>query len=240
VLGESHWSSGEMHGLDTRWDAEGRKLLERQWKQGAQHGYAMRWKDGQIIEQSIWVDGTERSRQLFRDGKPLAQLPTPTACDDDTGLSNYLTSARGRGLPDKHGCVTRMPLFPGVVMVGDFAYDRGCMGAEWVVDCKLVSPGPTSAKLLARAGWAHASGEQRIELASEWLGEFGLGYSGSISSDPDKPVWTLQPDQGIEAVLWVAEPSGMRPGREMDKIRFHFAPNGSLERQVLEHLSTDE
>jgi hypothetical protein len=32
-------------------------------------------------------------------------------------------------------------------MVGDFAYDRGCMGTEWVVDCKLASPAPTAADL---------------------------------------------------------------------------------------------
>jgi antitoxin component YwqK of YwqJK toxin-antitoxin module len=243
VIGESHWSAGEMHGAELRWDPEGRKASEGQWKQGQQHGRFTRWKDGQIIEQSIWIDGTERSRQLFLSSppnEPLAELPAPTACDDDTGLSNYLVSARGRGLPDEHGCVSRMPLFPGVVMVGDFAYDRGCMGAEWVVDCKLASPAPTAADLLARAGWARASAEQRITIASEYLRDFGLGNNGSISSDPTKPEWTVRPDQGLEGVMWVAAPSGMRRGSEKDKIRFTFAPDGSLQREVLEHVSTLE
>lgn len=242
VIGESHWSGGEMHGLEIRWDPEGRKASEGQWKQGRQHGRFTRWKDGQMVEQSIWIDGSERSRQLFRQApnEPLAPLPAPTSCDDDTGLSNYLVSARGRGLPDKQGCITRVPLFPGVVMVGDFAYDRGCMGEEWVVDCKLASPAPTSADLLARAGWANASGEQRIEIASEYLREFGLGNNGSISWDPTKPEWTVLPDQGVEGVMWVAAPSGMRRGREMDKLRFTFAPDGSLQREVLEHVSTLE
>jgi antitoxin component YwqK of YwqJK toxin-antitoxin module len=243
VIEESQWSGGEMHGPETRWDAEGRKLIEGQWKQGQRHGRFTRWKDGKLVEQSIWIDGNERSRQLFRQEpphEPLAELPGATACDDDAGLSNYLASARGRGLPDERACVTRVPLFPGVVMVGDFAYDRGCMGSEWIVDCKLASPAPSAADLLARAGWAHANGEQRITIASEYLREFGLGNNGSISSSPDKPEWTVRPDQGIEAVLWVAAPSGMRRGTEMDKIRFTFAADGSLQREVLEHVSTLE
>jgi antitoxin component YwqK of YwqJK toxin-antitoxin module len=240
VIGESQWSGGEMHGVETRWDEAGRKRIEGQWKQGRRHGRFTRWKDGELSEQSIWIDGTERTRQLHRDGEPLAPLPAATACDDDPGLSNYLASARGQGLPDERACLNRMALFPGVVLLGAFAYDRGCMGAEWVVDCKLTSPAPTAAELLARAGWARASAEQRIEIASEYLREFGLAYSGSISSDPDEPVWTVQPDQGIEGVMWVAAPSGMRRGRETDKIRFRFAPDGSLQREVLEHVSTLE
>jgi antitoxin component YwqK of YwqJK toxin-antitoxin module len=243
VIAESDWSGGEMHGVEIRWDAEGRKLSEGQWKQSRQHGRFTRWKHGQLAERSIWIEGSERSRQLFRQEpphEPLAELPAATACDDDAGLSNYLASARGRGLPNDHACVTRTPLFPGVVMVGDFAYDRGCMGTEWVVDCKLASPAPTAADLLARAGWAHATGEQRITIASEYLRELGLGNNGSISWSPTEPEWTVRPDQGIEGVLWVAAPAGMRRGSELDKIRFTFAPDGSLQREVLEHVSTLE
>jgi antitoxin component YwqK of YwqJK toxin-antitoxin module len=240
LLEESEWSGGEMHGVEVRFDAEGRKRAEEHWKQGERHGYFTQWKDGQIIEQSIWVDGKQRSRQLFLDAQPLAPLPTPTACDDDAGLSNYLASARGEGLPDQHACVSREPLFPGVVLIGDFAYDRGCMGSDWVVDCKLASPGPTTAELLARAGWARANAEQRITIASAYLQDFGLGNERSIVSDPSKPEWTVLPDGGVEGVMWVQEPSGMRRGSEKDKIRFTFAPDGSSKREVLEHVSTLE
>ena len=68
----------------------------------------------------------------------------------------------------------------------------------------------------------------------------GLLNEGSIASDPSKPEWTVRPDQGIEGVMWVAEPSGMRRGSEKDKLRFSFAPDGSLQREVLEHVSTLE
>jgi antitoxin component YwqK of YwqJK toxin-antitoxin module len=241
LIGEGDWSGGEQHGVETHWGVGGLKLTEEHWKRGQQHGYFTRWDhSGELVEQSIWIDGNERSRQLFSNGAPLTELPAPTACDDDTGLSNYLASARGRGLPDEHACVTRTPLFPGVVLVGDFAYDRGCMGTEWVIDCKLASPAPTAADLLARAGWARATGELRITIATEYLRELGLGNDGSISSNPTKPEWTVRPDQGIEGVMWVAAPAGMRRGVEMDKIRFTFAPDGSLQREVLEHVSTLE
>jgi antitoxin component YwqK of YwqJK toxin-antitoxin module len=240
LLGMSEWSGGEQHGLETRWGQDGRKRAEEYWKHGKQHGYFTRWEGDKIVEQSIWVDGNQRSRQLYRDGEPLAPLPASTACDDDAGLSSYLVSVRGQGLPDQLACVNRLPLFPGVVMMGSFAYDHGCMNPEWVVDCKLTLPAPTAAELLARAGWARAIGEQRIEIASEYLREFGLAYGGSITHDPDRPVWTVRPDEGVEVVLWVAEPAGMRRGREMDKIRYSFAPDGSMTREVLEHVSTED
>lgn len=240
LLAEGDWSGGEQHGVEVRWDPQGRKHSEEHWKQGQQHGYFTRWKDGQLLSQSIWINGDERSKQLFRDGQPLAPLPKPTPCDDDPGLSNYLASARGRGLPDEHACVARTPLFPGVVMLGDFAYDRGCRATDWVVDCKLTSPGPSAAELLARAGWAAASGEQRIEIATEYMHELGLAWAGHITHDPEKPEWKLRDDGGVEAVLWIAEPAGMRRGVEMDKVRLSFAPDGSLQREVLEHRSTED
>lgn len=239
-LEESHWSAGELHGLQTRWDAEGHKLFEGQWKLGELHGEHTRFDGGQLVERSIWLEGKQVARQLFRDGAPLGPLPAPTDCDTDAGLSNYLARARGEGLPDEHACVTREPMFPGVIMLGRFAYDRGCMGADFVVDCKLASPAPSAAELLARAGWARATGEQRIEIAKAYLAELALGNAGSITSEPDEPQWQVLPDGGVEAIVWVAGPVGMRRGVDKDKLRFTFAADGSLKREPLEHLSAQE
>ncbi|HVI04383.1 MAG TPA: hypothetical protein VM869_37105, partial [Enhygromyxa sp.] len=168
---------------------------------------------------------------------PLAKLPPATA-----GALEVLGQARigvavGRGLPDERACVTRVPLFPGVIMLGEFAYDRGCMGADFVIDCKLVSAAPSSADLLARAGWANANDEHRIELAQEYVREFALANDGNVTNDPDDPQWKALDDGGVEGVVWVAEPAGMRRGVDKDKIRFTFAADGSLKREVLQHLS---
>lgn len=239
-LERSRWSGGERHGLQTRWDAQGQKIFEGQWKAGEQHGEHTRFVDGKISERSIWLDGKEVARQLFRDGAPLAELPAATACDTDAGLSEYLASARGRGLPDERACVTREPLFPGVIMLGSFAYDRGCMAAEFVVDCKLVTPAPSSAELLARAGWANASPEQRIEIAKQYVRVFALVYDGNVTNDPDEPQWKALGGVGVEGVVWVAEPVGMRRGVDKDRIRFTFAADGSHTREVLQHLAAGE
>ncbi|MFV8751642.1 toxin-antitoxin system YwqK family antitoxin [Nannocystaceae bacterium ST9] len=238
-LAESAWSGGDWHGPQTTWDPQGNKTSESHWKLGRRHGVATRWEAGQIVERSIHVEGDEHSRQLYREGEPLAPLPAPTACDEDSGLSTMLLTARGRGLPDEHACVDRSPLFPGVIRVGDFAYDRGCMSEALVVDCQLRDPKPGAPELLGRAGWARATPEQRIVIAQEYLDELEIGDSGSISSTPDEPVWTSLADGGVEAVVWVAEPAGMRRGRELDKLRFRFASDGALTREPLEHRSED-
>lgn len=236
----STWSGGELHGKQTQWDAQGNQGFEGQWKNGQQHGAHTRFVAGRIAEQSIWVEGRELSRRLYRDGEPLASLPPATDCDDDPGLSKYLESARGRGLPKDHACVARIPLFPGVVMVGDFAYDRGCMGADFVIDCKLVDPAPKPSDLLARVGWAKATGAQRIEIAKEYVRELALGNEGSITSQPTEPQWKVLDGGGVEGVMWVVEPSGMRRGVDQDEIRFTFAADGTLKREVLQHQSTRE
>jgi hypothetical protein len=235
LVAEGHWSGGEQHGLDTRFDAEGRKAIEHSYAYGLLDGPATRWKAGVIVERSIWVDGIERSRQLHADGKPLSELPTPTQCDTDIGLAQALERDS-----EEDGCITRSPLFPGIVMVGMFAHDRGCMRAQWVVDCKLVDEAPPADQLLARAGWAKASADQRLLLAQEYVRELGLAWSGSITSDPEEPIWTVLDDGGIEATVWVAEPSGMQRGRELDKLRFGFSSAGVVTRTPLEHRTIDE
>jgi antitoxin component YwqK of YwqJK toxin-antitoxin module len=237
LLQQSHWSGGEMHGLESYWDEHGRRLREGQWQRGKQHGKFVSWQNGEEIERSVWIDGEQRSRQLVRAGQPLAPLPPATACDTDAGLSAMLGTARGRGLPDEHACVSRAPLFPGVIVVGDFAYDRGCADEVWVIDCKLVEPPPTDAVVLARAGWANADGEQRLELAREYMRELGMVWSGSVTSDPEPPQWTARADGSVEAIVWVVAPAGMRRGRELDKVRWEFAADGTLTRTQLEHRS---
>lgn len=238
-LGQSTWSGGELHGVETRWNADGHKLVEAQWKAGKRHGQLTRYAGEQIRERSIWIDGEELARQFYRDGAPIAELPPASECDSNAGLSKLLEGARGRGL-NEHACVTRAPLFPGVIMLGDFAYDRGCRGATFVVDCKLVEQPPSSAELLARAGWAKASGEQRIELAKVYVDQFAIGYSGSVTHEPDQPQWTVLDDGGVEGVIWVAEPAGKRPGVDKDQLRFSFAADGSSKRETLKHLSADD
>lgn len=237
LLEEATWAGGEWHGKQTQWDASGQKIGESWWKQGLQHGLATRWQGGVIVEQALFLDGEPVHRRLFHAGEPLAELPSPTACDTKAGLSAALVAARGSGLDDEHGCMTRVALFPGVVMLGSFAYDRGCMDPEWVVDCKLVEQAPSATDLLARAGWAKATPAQRLVLAQEYMAQFGLAWSGSIAWTPDAPVWTNTPDGGVEGVVWIAEPSGMQPGRELDKMRLVFAADGALTRTQLEHRS---
>ena len=239
LRGESHWAGGEMHGVATRWDESGAKRSEQRYVDGARDGEETRWRDGHVVERSTYVANEQRTRQLYRDDAPLRPLPPASACDEDPGLSSALEAARGRGLSERHNCVTRNPLFPGVVVIGDFAYDAGCRGGTWMVDCALTDPAPDAPTLLARAGWTEADGDQRIVIAQEYLRSFGLGQS-MIVHDPDKPEWKVRDDGGIEAILWVQAPSGMRRGRELDKLRLDFAPDGALSRKQLEHRSSDD
>jgi antitoxin component YwqK of YwqJK toxin-antitoxin module len=236
--GESHWSGGEMHGLETRWDESGAKTIERSMVDGQQHGLETRWRAGQIVERSVWVAGAQRSRQLYRDGKPLAELPEPSDCDEDPGLSRALERSRGRGLPSEHACVTRNPLFPGLAVVGDFAHDAGCMGATWVVDCAVTGTALGSAAVLARAGWAEADGEQRIVIAKEYLRSFGLDHR-HLSSTPEPPQWQVRDDGGVEAIVWVSEPSGMLPRQELAKQKLDFGPDGELASETLEQRTIE-
>ncbi len=154
-----------------------------------------------------------------------------TPCDTDDGLAKQL------GLPpDKLSCVHRAPDFPGVILVGSFASDRGCAPELLLIDCqKHDGPIPT-ALLLNRAGWGSADGPQRQALALRYLRQVATVFRGTVADTPDPPSATTTPDGQVIIEAWVNQPAGMRPGRRASKLRYTFGSDGRVSSEPIDHI----
>ena len=103
---------------------------------------------------------------------PLVGCKRAPACDVSSNdavraLYHKLTNEE---LDTKHECIERSAVFPGLVRVGHFAYDRGCRDRNVIVNCQL-DPPDVARQALASAGWAQADLAQRQQLALSWLTE---------------------------------------------------------------------
>jgi hypothetical protein len=137
------------------------------------------------------------------------------SCDtssDDAAKKAY-TAATGKPAPR---CFERSTTFAGLVTVGGFANDRGCMWHGILYECRW-NPSGVAAKVMARAGWAKASDARRGELARAWIRE--VEHLNIVEDQPER--W----DKGGKP--WVA-PSATREG-ERTRVRFwQRHPSGML------------
>jgi hypothetical protein len=76
-------------------------------------------------------------------------------------------------------------------------------------------------------------------LAKESLRVFALDNAGGIVANPDRPIWTTRDDGGVEGVMWIRPPSGIRRNTSMDKIRVQFSATAAMSRSRLEHRDSD-
>ena len=99
--------------------------------------------------------------------------------DDVIRAYNAATNSDVKCAPDKMCdlCIERSDAFQGIVIVGGFAYDRGCelegifVGKTFEKDVAKAIP-----SAFARAGWAKADDERRKKLALAWLPEVAARF----------------------------------------------------------------
>ncbi len=236
---EGQYLRGARTGRWTSWDEQGRKRSEGEYRASNMEGPWTYWDEqGRIAR----VDTYRRSMMvesiIYQDGQPLTQ-PARGACRTDDEVRAAYAKATGRQLGgrDHPGCIERAVHFPGIVFVGDFAHDRGCMGQAALIDCAVARLDP--AAVLARAGWAKARPELREKIALDYLREIAFVWDGSISDQPKPPSVTREPDGGITIDLWLTAPSGMQRGVTRHHHEYRFSASGTITSKKLETVTTD-
>jgi hypothetical protein len=226
----AHYAEGELHGLDTGYDATGGKQREGRWVQGERDGEWTTFdpQSGRRERIDRYVAGQEGITTYFQDGEPLGELPRASACDETRGLSAVLEASGEHGIDERERCVQRSRSFAGAIQVGSFAHDRGCKSVAELLDCEVVSGGLKARSLLVRAGWRRASAENRRAIAERYLDEIQGTFKGSYISEPDKPEYSVAADGTVVVEIWRAKPSGMRRGRSIERYRYEFKKSGRL------------
>jgi hypothetical protein len=141
------------------------------------------------------------------------------------------------------GCVEIPKQLPGVVLIGGFAFDHGCMLSDAIIG-KRGEPisKDTSRVALSYLGWKGADSEKREALALDWVKYGLLAFENPLTQPTSdfKPGVFQQPqavlhDGSISVSLWVQRPSGMRCESAYDKIEYSFLRDGSLGAETREN-----
>lgn len=155
--------------------------------------------------------------------------------DSDEALIAHHRAQTGE---EVKGCVKRSRVFPGAVVVGSFAHDRGCMAHGVYVGCCYHEGVTTSAgPVLAAAGWGAAAAPRREELALLWLKDIYFAFGGSLLETPGEdfaragqafapPAVATGADGVVTVRGWMLHPSGMLPESRYSLVEHRLAPDG--------------
>lgn len=135
------------------------------------------------------------------------------------GVNAAREAISGKKLHDRSKrCIRRDPSLPGIVVVGGFAFDRGCRIEGVFVKSTYVAADDKglSRNALEALGWKAANQQQREALARAWVAEGLLAFMtvlsdkhedfGSRSFQP--PLAVTKDDGQVVVTLWVRPPSG--------------------------------
>jgi hypothetical protein len=188
---------------------------------------------------------TVSTQDLSKDEAVLAEMQKRVdARRAKLGLANKGTSK----LQAHDVCIKRLEESPKIIVVGFFAYDRGCGLDGAFVDSRYFEKmdAALSKNALDALGWESANQSRREQLAKLWI-EKGLLAFFTVLYTKEKdledrgfhPPQAVSNENGeIKVTLWIRLPSGMRPERGYQHLEYRFARDGNLSgSSVLESLS---
>ena len=165
----------------------------------------------------------------------------------DEGVSAALERSTGRGLSDRHPCVDRLDSVD-VIVVGDFAYDRGCMLRGAFINGTWLEADQLASKALEKLGWTKLTSTEREQTGRIFIEEvilYGQGrilkYSHKAFSLTDTPsleepkLWSKGTQVKLRA--WLHEPSGMMPIEEFRQIEVTIDSEGQVQSRGVSSFS---
>jgi hypothetical protein len=155
-----------------------------------------------------------------------------------------LTNKPGGKIEARFVCIKRFTESPRVIVIGFFAYDRGCrLNGAFVDSDYFEAADPSlSRHVLDALGWQHAAQSVREGLAKLWVEKGLLGFQNvlhqpdnSVPSDRFFPPRAASAADGVITVkLWVRDDPGRRrsqPG--VNLAQFSFMTDGNLAKDSL-------
>jgi len=230
---ESVFAYGKGGGPTSNWDDQGRLLMKGQYRNDDQDGDWTYYDpaSGQVVRVDRYQGGHQVASIDYQDGKPLARAIEDKCASDEAAAAAYAQQGGGK-LDKEHRCIEHAAHFPGWVLIGSFAYDRGCMPSATMLDCKLVKS-VEARTLLERAGWAAAKAPAREKIAMNYVREVAIAWEGSMSEEPEPARTVREAAGGITITAWIAEPAGMTPQTTRHLTEFRFDARGALATKVL-------
>lgn len=171
----------------------------------------------------------------------------PESLSTDDGVRAAYEKATGEEL--RRACIDRPEELEGIVLVGGFAYDRGCMPTAVFVDGTYYEEREATPVALDHLGWNEPDAD-RAEIALTWLAKGWARYRGDWQESAEPifdaggagdfhPPEARELDDGSVVVhVWMEEPSGMRASRDVERMAIRIDAEGQLESRTLETFAT--
>jgi len=152
-------------------------------------------------------------------------------------IADAKPEAPGRKLEARFVCIERLKESAEIIVIGGFAYDRGCRFQGVFVNSRYFEKDDAalSKNALAALGWEKAPKREREMLAKFWV-EKGLVPFLTVLYKPDKELndQAFQPPQvvstesgEIKVTLWVRLPRG-RAKQGYQHLEYRFGRDGNL------------
>lgn len=164
----------------------------------------------------------------------LACSHNRASCDVRTDQAAITAYKQATGKDHDARCIVHSSTFPGLVVMGTFADDRGCIGEGVLVGCQW-NPKDAARQAMATSGWATADAAKKQMLALAWLSE--ITQTSVVASDPGgfakvnkewTPITATPGEDGsLTLELWERAPSGMLPINDYTRVKITFSANGT-------------
>jgi hypothetical protein len=167
----------------------------------------------------------------------LAQDTSRFDLSTNEGVNEARSALVGKKLlGNSLNCIRRPKELPGIIMVGLFAHDRGCMLDGAFIKKRFINDKNNLSKpALENLGWQKADSKRREEIALKWT-QFGLlSFEHPLDEAPEtfanhefqKPKTTSE-DGVVKVTLWMQHPIGMRCEHRFSKLVYTFERDGNL------------
>jgi hypothetical protein len=198
---------------------------------------------------SCVLAGCAKAQVVSNQDRPKTETPSNLDLSTNEGVLAELQrrlDAKGEELGKKGGskiearfvCIQRLKESAKIIVIGGFAYDRGCRLQGGFVNSRYFEKDDPawSKNALAMLGWEKAPKREREMLAKFWV-EKGLLPFFTVLYTKDKELndhafhapQVVSTETGeIKVTLWLRLPSGKRREQGYQHVEYRFSRDGNL------------
>jgi hypothetical protein len=155
--------------------------------------------------------------------------------ETDEQILAALNDETGNDMDKKDVCIIRSTKFNDLILIGYFAYDRGCAGNDCFYKGNFKGISDISKAVMVDHGWSDES--KRLDLVKEFMLDVsGAWETVALEEHEDFVVenqeWVEPQSEIVDdtyvASAWIRQGAGMRKARSYYKVKYIFEKDGAL------------
>lgn len=180
---------------------------------------------------SLLVSCSSEKKEINNTGKDMVQRQLET----DEQVLKALNDETGNDYSERDVCIQRSVRFNDFIMIGYFAYDRGCAGSDCFYKGRLSEVKLSAKDILNENGWSDES--KRLDLVKYFMLEVSGAWESIVQKEHEDftaegQQWSAPQSEksgdGYTATAWVQRGAGMLPARSYYKVQYIFDSDGTL------------